>query len=113
MTLAKYMEWYPAKSGKSFELLVRVCKALEEKGIYIDSINNIGYVGDTWSVGDRCVSVKEVYRSNGTEENVTVKIDVMECNGERSAKRIGFVKVPKDASDKVIQKRISQALELM
>lgn len=113
MTIEKYLEFYPQKSGKSFELLVRVCKAIEEKDVPIGFINGTGCKGDTWSVGDRYIGINEVYRSNGTEEDVTVKISVMECDSERSAKRIGFVKVPKNASDKVIQKRISQVLELM
>lgn len=113
MTIAKYIESYSHRTGKSFELLVRVCKSLEEKEICIDSINGISYKGDPWVVGNKYISVHEVYRSNGTEENVTVKIDVLECDGERSGRRVGFVKVPKNASDKVIQKRISQVLELM
>ncbi len=113
MTIAKYIEFYPQKSGKSFELLVRVCKALEEKDIPVYYINGIGCKGDTWYIGDKFVEVREVYRSNGTEEDVTVKITVHECWQERTSKVIGFVKVPKNASDKVIQKRISQVLELM
>lgn len=62
-------------------------------------------------VSENYICVDCVYRHNGTGANVTVKISVCKKTSESTATRICVVKVPKDASDKVINKRIDKVVE--
>lgn len=117
MTLERYLEMvHNGKKDKSFDLLVRVYNAIIANGIEVWSINNRG---DNCQlvVGNKHISISEVYRRNGTSENVSVDIGVYEVTGVTqyggSLRRLGHVNVPKCASDKVIQNRISKALAMM
>lgn len=65
----------------------------------------------------RYIKIEETYRSNGTSENVTATIRINELVYKTVgcwwgiAKNIATIKVPKDASDKVISNRITKAIE--
>ena len=70
----------------------------------------------TWfdiEIGKKYIGINTVSRHNGTAANVTVEIAVSEKTSKLSAKRLCIVKVPKDASDKVINKRIDKILEIL
>ncbi len=90
------------------ELLDRVVKALTDKGY---KPHFIQYQSDTKErVGNRTIDVHETQRINHRKlDNVTVTIEVVEWNGH-TGKRIAKIKVPKDASDKVINNRVEQAI---
>lgn len=101
------------------ELVIRVNAEMNAQGI---KTNN--YYGKYWTehenkLGARLAIIEEVYRSNATSEDVTAKIEVYEANGLNlsgninSLKGIAKIKVPKNASDKVIAKRVAAAIEAL
>ena len=112
MTIEKFLnsKIITDTTSKAWELLVRVEKALMEKGIEPYAINYMS-MGKKKEVGEKYISIRTVYRSNGTEEDVSVKIEVYEKINKYSSKRIESIKVPKDASDKVINNRIEKAIK--
>lgn len=62
--------------------------------------------------------IDETFRRNYSElENVTVTIEIVRWTKEyvcsASGKRIARIKVPKDASDKVINSRVEKAIEYL
>lgn len=103
------------KESKAWALLVRVVEEINKQGMKIIWIQNVGGKGeyDELKYGEKFIGVKKVYRSNATQEDVSVKIEVWQKGNNWSASRIGTVKVPKDASDKVIRNRIEKAKALM
>lgn len=111
------IEEYKAKvitdyTSKAWALLERIVKNLGERGIEPYMINYMSMTEKSkfFTTGDRVISVNTVYRSNGTERDVTAKIGVYEITGRHSLKRIIEEKVPKDASDNVINRRIDKVL---
>ena len=93
--------------SKASELKKQVLSRMEERGITA----NDNYVKNwhDFEIGHRFLFVEEVYRRNGVEENVTVKIYVTEKISEYTEKIMTTVKVPKNASAKVIDRRIDEA----
>ena len=99
--------------SKAFHLMERVVKALQDRGITPMWLNGIGFADelDQLKEGDKIVSVRTVYRSNATSEDVSAEIAVSEVKMGRNymwEERLMKIKVPKDASDKVIGNRIDK-----
>lgn len=96
------------------ELLDRVVEALRNKGIepyFIDGVHK-GWIAGEYPDGIQ-LNVKQTFRMNNRDlENVTVTIEVTDWNG-RSGHMLARIKVPKNASDKVINNRIEKVLNLM
>ena len=98
------------------KLLDRVVEGFRSKGVEPWWIN---YKHETWNdvVPNKTIHVHETDRQNYRYdlENVTVTIEVTEWEHEfggcASGKQIFKTKVPKNASDKVINNRINKALE--
>ncbi len=96
----------------------RVVKALEIKGFEINDSEYSAYTAHEKKAGEKWMTIHETCRGNGTEENVTVTIEVNTYH-EAYNFEIGFgmistiakVKVPKNASDKVINNRIDKCIE--
>lgn len=96
----------------------RVIKALEDKGF---EVNVNKFSADTThekKAGAKWIWIHETGRSNGTEENVTVTMEVQTYHeaynfetGFGMIRTIAKVKVPKNASDKVINNRIEKCME--
>lgn len=102
------------------QLVERVVKQFAENGIeFRYSHGWPGYTtesGRGFETGQRFYIVKEVYRRNGTAENVSACIavyEVGECVSETCCALLPVLKckVPKDASDKVIANRVKKAIE--
>lgn len=103
-------------SHPAWDLLERVLEELQKRGVdpyYINSVHvpqaydkeqSLGEVGQTY------IGLETVYRNNGTEQNVSVKIHRNVVTGKTSARRTISVKVPKNASVKVINNRIDKVL---
>ena len=100
----------------AWELLERVVAELEARGLDPHYINGI-HVAQAYDknedfseapIGSKHINVQTVYRSNGTKENVSVKITVSAKVNYYSSLRSIQVKVPKNASDKVIKSRVDQ-----
>lgn len=95
-------------------LQARVVDALQQRGINGSKYNGT-IKGDTrwWSEKNeiqRDIMVDETFRQNHADlENVTVRAEVIEWDG-CSGTVIARVKVPKDASDRVIENRVEQVL---
>ena len=102
----------------AFALLERVVDEMGKRGAdpyYIMGIH-VSTAYESWfdiCPQEKYLSVNTVSRHNGTAANVTVEIAANIKTGRSSARRICVVKVPKDASDKVINKRIDKILEAM
>lgn len=100
----------------AYELLERVKTEFESSGFSFKSQGSDYYTEHEWKVGARFIGIKPTWRHNGTEENVTVTITVLEIDKIWSAVSgryklpISF-KVPKNASDKVIRNRVAKAIE--
>ena len=100
---------------KASELKERVLNRLEERGLNVGLIDFRFVEGFT---GGNHIAVREVWRRNGTDENVSVDIDYYVSLGKisdysESFKSVGSVRVPKNASDKVIDNRIDKFMEIM
>ena len=119
MTLERYKSNVITNTeSRAFKLLERVYKALEDRGLQVMSINCTSLKSETDQLndGDRYIGIKTIYRNNGTDEDVSVDIIIMEeYQGKwyKSGKQIAKVRVPKEASDRVITNRINKAVEYL
>lgn len=99
-----------------YDLMQRIAKEFSNNDIYLKDTNFDGYISDYKSIiGARFYRVNQVYRHNGATTNVTAKIVVYEIkyvrNNSCTFKILAEIKVPKDASDRVIANRVSKAIE--
>ena len=100
----------------AYELLERVKKEFESNGFRFKSQGSNYYTEHEWKVGARLIGIKPTWRHNGTEEDVTVTITVLDIDKIYGAgcgryKLPINIKVPKNASDKVIKNRVAKAIE--
>ncbi len=101
------------------ELKKRVVKEVENHGLECENTIFATYTKHDVKTGAVFLQIEEVYRHNGTDENVTVNIECYEITTVHfpdiySVKRMGnIIKVPKNASDKVIRNRVEKAIALM
>lgn len=101
------------------ELMKRVVTEIENHGIICEDQKFATYTKHGVYVGETFLHIEEVYRHNGTEENVTVEIECYEITKVyqpdiwNTKRRGNVIKVPKNASDKVIANRIEKAIALM
>lgn len=96
------------------DLLNRVVDSFRAKGIepyFICYRINEAYKGE--EMPEITVDIRETMRQNHSElENVTVTIQIVRwTKGYSFGKRIAKIKVPKDASEKVINSRVEKAIE--
>ena len=96
------------------ELLNRTVEAIRSAGYKVDNIN---YRIVDWTPDyihpEKGIGVEETWRRNHSHEpNVTVTIYVFQKCGKSSNRVVGKVKVPKDASDKVISSRVTKIIEM-
>lgn len=67
-----------------------------------------------YTVGLRAVWVAPTYRHNGAPEDVTVTMRVFETTNVYGAgKIIAKIKIPKNASENVLNNRVQKAIELI
>lgn len=91
-------------------LLNRVVKEIENKGYELTFIN---HSSNGRKLKEKTINVHETYRYNHSDkDNITVTIDITTWNlinnsGERRFK----IKVPANASDKVISNRVDKVIE--
>lgn len=112
MTTADYKERAISDyESPAWKLLEGVAGRMNEKGIFIDSINGMGKVKDQHD--GKQVSVSTVYRHNGTDENVSVKILVYEWDSEHNYHKYADIRIKAGASDKVIDRRIDKVVEAL
>ena len=101
------------------ELMKRVVNELVNQGLECEEKANFTTTKHEVKTGDVFLQIEEVYRHNGTDENVTVNIECYEVttvyySDIYHVKRIGnIIKVPKNASDKVIKNRVEKAIATM
>ena len=71
-------------------------------------------IGEPKKKGDRHISAFTTYRNNGTAENVTVTLEIIEALNDHGCGRIiTIIKIPKNASDRVLNNRIDRAISIM
>ena len=99
-------------------LLERVVNEFANNGIILKNFRgwNSWRTDHEYITGDRYFVVEVTYRHNGTEEDVTVTIEVKEvgkiiCEESCWLNLIAKIKVPKNASDRVISNRVKKAIE--
>lgn len=98
-------------------LLERTVKALTERGYapyYINHSKAVNVAG----MPKRTMNVHETFRMNHRdEENVTVTVEIIEWHHPQgtewltTGKRLAKIKIPKDASEKVLSNRVEKAIE--
>ena len=94
-------------------LMDRVVEAFRNKGHEVYWINHIRSEKVSSTLPHKTIAVLETFRMNHTElDNVTVTIEVQEWEGH-SGRRIFKTKVPKNASDKVINNRVDKVIEVL
>ena len=101
------------------DLLNRVVESFRAKGIepyFIGFRKSEAYKGK--EMPEVTIGISETFRQNYSElENVTVTIEIVRWTKEDAysslGKRIARIKVPKDASDKVINSRVEKAIEYL
>lgn len=104
-----------SKASKAMELLKRVVESAEARSlsfVFISRICNTKEF-DQIEIGGKYLACDTVCRHNGTSENVSVDIEVHQKTTDHDSRRLFKVRVPKDASDNVINKRIAAAVEEM
>lgn len=114
MTIAEYKEHVISDyESPAWELLERVVEKLGERGIEPDAING-------WHVQDfgkgKVMDIETVYHHNGASDNVTVRMTVAEFEPTGRGgwfKGLIDVRVPKNASDRVINNRIDKIIEVL
>lgn len=113
MTMQDYMnrKFKVNEGSEAFRLMCRCVDELVRRGHAPLAINYASMGFDEVEIGDHYISVEEVHRHNGTEQNVTVRLCVFEKDGKHTARRVFMVKVPKGASDKVLANRVTQVIE--
>lgn len=89
--------------SKASELKARVLARMEQRGLTAYRYNEV--VLDR----ERYLAVHETYKHNDADENVTVTIYGCVPFGGYAFKIITKIRVPKNASDKVIDKRLDEA----
>lgn len=101
----------------AYDLIERTMKNFEERGYVVKELskaNDWFTIGDYYKKkGERHISVSVTYRHNGTAENVTVTMYIIETLNEYCGKYIAKIKIPKNASDRVLNNRIDRALSIM
>lgn len=100
-------------NSKAVELLKRVVESAEARSLSFVFISGLGNTKEyeQIEIGEKYLACDTVYRHNGTNENVSVDIQVYQKTSNNGSKRLLKVRVPKDASDNVINKRITAAVE--
>ena len=104
-----------SETSKAMELLKRVVESAEARSlsfVFISRICNTKEF-DQIEIGGKYLACDTVYRHNGVSENVSVDIQVCQKTTNHDSCRLFKVRVPKDASDNVINKRIAAAVEEM
>ena len=95
-------------------LVIRAKDRLEQLGYKMKEIAFRGKTYETefeWVKGTKYITVYETPRHNGTETDVTATIEVdIVLNPTGVSKRIARFRIPKNASDKVIDNRIQKAI---
>lgn len=99
-------------------LITRAAKRFEELGYTVECKSQSGtcyiinYVKES---GHKHIWMETTYRNNGTDEDVTVTMDITGViNSEYgTCKRLGKIKIPKNASENVLNNRIQKAIELL
>ena len=98
--------------SKASKLMTRVLSRMEERKLYAYYKNRVHDKTETvpeYHNAERELDVMETYRSNGTSENVSVTIWGSVPYGNFGCYKIVLkIKVPKDASDRVIDKRLDE-----
>ena len=112
MTTAKFKERFISdyESG-SWKLVERIEAELAKRGIEPNGIEIYWDNRGSDQIGTRYLVLYMVDRHNGTEVNVSADIVIYEqISKTGTSKRIAKFRVPKDASDRVINNRIDKAL---
>ena len=99
-------------------LITRTAKRFEELGYTVDCKSQSGtcyIINYAKENGHRHIWMETTYRNNGTDEDVTVTMNITEIvNSEYgTCKRLGKIKIPKNASERVLNNKINKAIELM
>ena len=92
-------------------LLNRVVKEIESRGYELTFINYS--LGGSRQLKEKAIDVHETYRYNHSDkDNITVTIEVTTWNlNNLCGKRLFKLKVPANASDKVISNRVDKVIE--
>lgn len=94
-------------------LMDRVIEAFRGKGYEPFWINRVRSDRVSETAPSKTIGVSETFRMNNVRlDNVTVTIEVTEWEGH-SGRRIFKTKVPKNASDKVINNRVDKVIEVL
>ena len=99
------------------ELVIRAKDRLEELGFTMQEISFYGktYISQrSWVKGAKYIEIHETPRHNGTENDVTatIRVNIVE-NPIGVSRRLATFKIPKNASDKVIDNRLQKAITYM
>ena len=104
-----------SNDSKAMELLKKVVESAEARSLSFVFISRMCNTKDfdQIEIGGKYLACDTVCRHNGTSENVSVDIQVCQKTSNHDSCRLFKVRVPKDASDNVINKRITAAVEEM
>lgn len=101
----------------AYNLIERTMKNFKDRGYTVKCLsksNDWFIIGNHKNRGDRHISVSVTYRHNGAAENVTVTMEIIETlNDFGCGKRIAKIKIPKNASERVLNNRIDSAISIM
>jgi len=99
-------------------LITRAAKRFEELGYTVDCESQFGTcytINYAKENGHKHIWMETTYRNNGTDEDVTVTMIITEITNSEYGicKQLGKIKIPKNASEKVLNNRINKAIEFM
>lgn len=95
------------------ELVKKIVRELEARG-YTVNLNKNGDYQVKNEFNNKVINIRETYRHNGTTENVTAKLEVLDLDAMFNTSlelTLYVTKIPYEASRVVINKRIDKALE--
>lgn len=120
---------YPEESC-AIELTTKVAEAFESRGFeVIANMGKLGYDSDEYGVddymllpngkesileleiGERYILIRNVFRHNGTEKNVSTQIDLLEKISSMCSTTIEKVKLAKGSGERAINNKLNKILE--
>lgn len=113
MTIEQYKQYYSNKGceTKAFTLLERVFTEFMKRGIEPQKIGSLSDGG--FEDKERYIELETIDKHNGAKEDVSCRISIFEQRGRFMAMRIAEAKVPKAASERVINNRIDKILQAL
>lgn len=102
----KVAEMFESRGYEVTANLAMLREKCDDWGIFYYSIGR-----DNMEIGSRYISIRNVYRHNGTDKDVSTEIELLERASKWSSSRVERVKITKGSGERAINNKINKILE--